>query len=346
MKVLGTLDEDLMEKVSEDTICVAVGKDEEEGKSILLWAFHNSGGRRICILHVHPPPKLIRHPLGPAKTPAKYVNEMFVTEHEERDRQNMYEILHRYDQICGKMGVQAEIRQTEMENIEEGIVTLITQYGIKWLVMGAAAEKHYSRKMIELKSEKSKYVCERAPVDCFIQFICKGCLIRTRKPRIDHIDQNGESSLTVLRSRSVHSGNNSNEAETGCSNLLRSQSVAQNHIREDRNIVKSVFNAMFRGGTKEPSISPKSRSEAEHNSTTSDHESDLLSLRSPSGSSRSTYSPKGVLDLTLSPLVRKPSTPTLEGFEFISTPFSPGSSSVVDVASSNEARSVAVCAKK
>ncbi|XP_041028688.1 U-box domain-containing protein 33-like [Juglans microcarpa x Juglans regia] len=195
--------------------------------------------------------------------------------------------------------------------------------------------------MIGIKSEKAKYVCERAPVDCFIQFICKGCLIHTRKPRIDHIDQNGESSLMVLRSRSVPSGNNSNEAEIGCSNLLRSQSVAQNHIREDRNMVKSVSNAMFRGGTKEPSISPKSRSEAEHNSTTSDHESDVLSLRSPSGSSRSTYSPEGVLDFTLSPLVLKPSTPTREGFELMSTPFTPGSSSVVDVAFFNEARSVA-----
>ncbi|XP_035547826.1 U-box domain-containing protein 33-like isoform X2 [Juglans regia] len=291
--------------ISENTICAAVGKDVEEGKSILLWAFHNSGGRKICILHVHHPPNLIRHPLGPAKTPAEYVNEALVRESQDKERVNMQEILHKYDHFCGKMGVRAERLQTETEStIEEGIVKLITQHGVRRLVMGAAAKRHYNR-----------------------------------KPRTD--TENGESSLMMLRSRSVPSGNNMNVAQTGISNMFRSQSVAQNHIREYRNIVKSVFNAMFQRGTKEPSISPKSRSEVEHNSTTSDHESDVLSLRSPSGSSPSTYSPKGVLDLTLGPLVLKPSTPMWEGFEFMSTPFSPGSSPVVDVASSNEARSVA-----
>lgn len=33
----------------------------------------------------------------------------------------------------------------ENENIEKGIVQIIVQHGIRWLVMGAAAEKHYSR---------------------------------------------------------------------------------------------------------------------------------------------------------------------------------------------------------
>lgn len=33
----------------------------------------------------------------------------------------------------------------EMENIEDGIVKMIAQHGIKWLVMGAAADKHYTK---------------------------------------------------------------------------------------------------------------------------------------------------------------------------------------------------------
>lgn len=32
-----------------------------------------------------------------------------------------------------------------MENIENGIVSLIAQHGIKLLVMGAAADKHYTK---------------------------------------------------------------------------------------------------------------------------------------------------------------------------------------------------------
>ncbi|KAG7994441.1 hypothetical protein I3843_01G057600 [Carya illinoinensis] len=231
------------------------------------------------------------------------------------------------------MGVRAEILQTETETIEEGIVKLIPQYGVRRLVMGAAAKKHYNRKTMDLKSRKARYVCERAPVYCFIQFFCKGHLIHTRKPRTDI--ENRESSLMMLRSQSIPSGNyNMNKVQTGSSNLFRSPSVAQDRMREDRNIVNSVFNGTFQGGTEELS-SPKSRSEVERNST-SDYESDVSFLRSRhSSSTSSTYSLRRVLDSTRDQLILKPSSPTLGGFEFMNTAFSPSSSSFMDVAPSN-----------
>ena len=43
----------------EDIIYVALGTNVKECKSILLWAVQNSGGKNICILHVHHPPQLI-----------------------------------------------------------------------------------------------------------------------------------------------------------------------------------------------------------------------------------------------------------------------------------------------
>ncbi|KAG7994445.1 hypothetical protein I3843_01G057800 [Carya illinoinensis] len=186
--------------------------------------------------------------------------------------------------------------------------------------MGAAAKKHYNRNMMDLKSRKARYVCERAPVYCFIQFICKGHLIHTRKPRTD--TENGESSLMMLRSQSVPSGNyNMNEAQTSSSNFFRSPYI-----------VNSVFNGTFQGGTEELS-SPNSRSEVERNST-SNNESDVSLLRSRRSSSTcSTYSPRRVIDSTRGQLILKPRTP-LEGL-FMSTAFSPSSSSVMDVASSN-----------
>ncbi|XP_042979882.1 U-box domain-containing protein 33-like isoform X4 [Carya illinoinensis] len=232
----------------------------------------------------------------------------------------MREILNKYDHFCGEMGVRAEILQTETETIEEGIVKLIAQYGVRRLVMGAAAKKHYNRNMMDLKSRKARYVCERAPVYCFIQFICKGHLIHTRKPRTD--TENGESSLMMLRSQSVPSGNyNMNEAQTSSSNFFRSPYI-----------VNSVFNGTFQGGTGELS-SPNSRSEVERNST-SNNESDVSLLRSRRSSSTcSTYSPRRVIDSTRDQLILKPRTP-LEGL-FMSTAFSPSSSSVMDVASSN-----------
>jgi hypothetical protein len=51
--------EDPMAIVIEDMIYVAVEKEVKEFKSILLWALQNSGGKRICILHVHQPAQLI-----------------------------------------------------------------------------------------------------------------------------------------------------------------------------------------------------------------------------------------------------------------------------------------------
>ena len=51
--------EDLVMEDNQDMIYVAVGMDVKECKSIILWAVQNSGGKRICILHVHQPPQLI-----------------------------------------------------------------------------------------------------------------------------------------------------------------------------------------------------------------------------------------------------------------------------------------------
>ena len=46
-------------QIIEDMIYVAVGKDVKDSKSTLLWAVHNSGGKKICILHVHQPAQMI-----------------------------------------------------------------------------------------------------------------------------------------------------------------------------------------------------------------------------------------------------------------------------------------------
>lgn len=42
-----------------DTLYVAVAKDVKDSKLNLIWAIQNSGGRRICILHVHVPAPMI-----------------------------------------------------------------------------------------------------------------------------------------------------------------------------------------------------------------------------------------------------------------------------------------------
>ena len=45
--------------VVEEKIYVAVCKDMKESKLNLVWALQNSGGKRICLVHVHQPAQMI-----------------------------------------------------------------------------------------------------------------------------------------------------------------------------------------------------------------------------------------------------------------------------------------------
>ena len=55
----GEIVEEPSEREVEDTLFVAVGKDVKESKSSLIWALQNSGGKKICLLHVHVPAQMI-----------------------------------------------------------------------------------------------------------------------------------------------------------------------------------------------------------------------------------------------------------------------------------------------
>nr|AFK41159.1 unknown [Lotus japonicus] len=47
------------QSVVNDTIYVAVAKDVKDSRLNLIWAIQNSGGKKICILHVHVPSHMI-----------------------------------------------------------------------------------------------------------------------------------------------------------------------------------------------------------------------------------------------------------------------------------------------
>lgn len=67
----GEIIEEPVTQVVEDIIYVAVGKDVKESKSTLVWALHNSGGKKICIIHVHVPAQMI--PLSKSKNIHLYI---------------------------------------------------------------------------------------------------------------------------------------------------------------------------------------------------------------------------------------------------------------------------------
>ncbi|KAJ0542171.1 putative protein kinase RLK-Pelle-RLCK-IXb family [Helianthus annuus] len=140
-----------------NTIFIAVGMNVKDGKSLIFWTLKNfSGMKKICLLYVHQPADL-------------------------DDKLSVHKILNEYSLTLSQAGVQAGKVWTEANDVETGIVEAIELHRVKWLVMGAASEKLYSKDMLEIKSNKATHVCQQAPISCQIWFVCKGHLIYTRR---------------------------------------------------------------------------------------------------------------------------------------------------------------------
>ncbi|KNA24302.1 hypothetical protein SOVF_017080 [Spinacia oleracea] len=172
-------EEQLINYYAENTVFVAVGKNLNESESVLTWAVQKfSGKKRICILHVHQPHLLT---FFDGKLSISKFKQRAVKALHESHMQKLHKLISQYVLFVSQMGVRADRMWIETESIEDGIVKMIAQHGIKWLVMGAAADKHYTKEMAVLKSQKAIFVYEQAPVSCHIWFTCKGKLICTRE---------------------------------------------------------------------------------------------------------------------------------------------------------------------
>ncbi|ESQ43938.1 hypothetical protein EUTSA_v10006399mg [Eutrema salsugineum] len=171
--------------VMEERIYVAVGRETAKNKSNLIWAIDNSDGNKICIVLVHRPAQMI--PVLGTKFDAATVDEELVRAYREKQKTKTDKILDEYLRICLQRGVQAEKLCVEMDSIEMGIVQMISEKRVRKLIMGAAADYHYSTKMEELRSKKAIFICQHASATCHIRFICKGHLIHTREARRDEV---------------------------------------------------------------------------------------------------------------------------------------------------------------
>ncbi|KAG7013243.1 U-box domain-containing protein 32, partial [Cucurbita argyrosperma subsp. argyrosperma] len=158
----------------EHTIFVAVGTDVHDSETTLIWAVQNFAGKKFCVLHVHQPAHLVvpqKNEEPSSNTPKEHVTKAF----DEPERQKPLELLNQYVFILAKLGVQARKVWTETNSVEKGIVEIISQYSIKWLVMGLDAERYNLK-----TSKKAFYVCQQAPICCHIWLVCRGRLIFSR----------------------------------------------------------------------------------------------------------------------------------------------------------------------
>ncbi|KAK8557912.1 hypothetical protein V6N13_008740 [Hibiscus sabdariffa] len=164
---------------TDDTIYVAVG-EVEESELTLLWVLHNLIPRKVCILHVHQPSKMISSMYGADENFAEIMlDERQLRGLEEVGKDMMNRIMDEYLLFCRQAGVSAIRLHIEMDDVAKGILELILRHNIKKLVMGAAADEHFSEGMW-LMSEKAQYLNENAPPSCQIWFICREHLVHTR----------------------------------------------------------------------------------------------------------------------------------------------------------------------
>uniref|UniRef100_A0A453PSC1 RING-type E3 ubiquitin transferase n=1 Tax=Aegilops tauschii subsp. strangulata TaxID=200361 RepID=A0A453PSC1_AEGTS len=158
-----------------EQVYVAVGGS----KAMVLWALHKfPKDTAFVLLHVCSQPKLI--PIMGARIPARQVQEQELTSYKKMELQRINDSLDQHLLLCAQEKVQAEKLVVESDDVAEGLVQLITEHHVTALVMGAAADKHYTKKMKALKSKKAQVVEQRADPSCKIWYICKGTLVYRR----------------------------------------------------------------------------------------------------------------------------------------------------------------------
>ncbi|XP_022735275.1 LOW QUALITY PROTEIN: U-box domain-containing protein 33-like [Durio zibethinus] len=314
MAVRREIVEESVARVIEEKIYVAVGKDVEKNKSVLLWALQHSGGKRICLIHVHEPAKMIPIAGMGTKFPASKLKEQEVKAYWEIERQEMLKILDKYVLLCRQTGVQAEKLYIEMDSVDKGILEMISENGIRMLVMGGAADKHYSKykahkKVADLKSKKAISVREHAPASCHtIWFLCKGLLIFTRKISLHvndtEVASSSASASSLPASPSLESGEYHRRSQSVIpwqTSQLKPYTSTPDSLRRVRSeaayrCVGSVSGFTSPDDSGGLSI-PQNRSDAEGSSD----ECDGLSRRSTQSSVLSSCSSSGMTDAAVVP---------------------------------------------
>ncbi|XP_006662576.1 U-box domain-containing protein 36-like [Oryza brachyantha] len=157
----------------------------EKGRSTLSWAigYFRGSGAKLVITHVHVPPQTI--PVMGVQFHVSNVSPEQVSLFRRIERERVDKLLDDYVHQCWKMKVKCEKLVIEKEDIVAGLLELITLHSITKLVIAAAADKHFSRKMDKPKSKTATEIMERADPSCQIWFVCKEQLICTRDKKVE-----------------------------------------------------------------------------------------------------------------------------------------------------------------
>ncbi|XP_009411514.2 U-box domain-containing protein 33-like [Musa acuminata AAA Group] len=210
----------------EDKVYVAVAAELEAGLTTLLWAIKNKhGAKAVVIVHVHSPTQMI--PMMGGSFLASSLSAVQVSAYRQMERDKMNKRLDEYLAVCLRLKVRAEKLVIENDDVTRGLVELIAQFGITKLVMGAAADKRYSKKMKELKSKTATGVNQQADPSCMIWFVCKGKLIYTREASLHASWAENSPSKTPNQDRRLSKpGSSTNPCEEISSHSQRSDNLS------------------------------------------------------------------------------------------------------------------------
>ncbi|CAN6284016.1 unnamed protein product [Urochloa humidicola] len=168
-----------------EKVFVALPAEFKAGQSTLSWVLNHFGGSRttVVITHVHVPPQMI--PVMGVKFHSSKLSPEQVRLFRRIEREKVNKQLDSYVHQCLKMKVKCEKLVFEKEDVVAGLVELIGMHRVTRLVISAAADRQYSRKLDKPKSRTATEIMQRADSSCKIWFICKGQLICTRDKEVD-----------------------------------------------------------------------------------------------------------------------------------------------------------------
>ncbi|KAK1677391.1 hypothetical protein QYE76_038251 [Lolium multiflorum] len=193
-------------------VYVAVGAGES--KAMVLWALHrfpsqdDATAATFVLLHVYSKPRFI--PIMGNRIPASQVQEQQLVAYKKMELQKISDILDQHLLLCAQQKVQAEKLVVESDDVAQGLVKLISEHRVTALVMGAAANEHYTKNMKDLRSKKAQAVQQRADPLCKIWYICKGTLVYRRKDiplrneaMQEDVQKSGDQQLSLDRTTSL-----------------------------------------------------------------------------------------------------------------------------------------------
>ncbi|CAL5020300.1 unnamed protein product [Urochloa decumbens] len=156
---------------------VGIGR---EWKANLQWVLANvPRSKRLVLAHLRRPPSRIN--MMGAWVPVSQLAEEEVTAFRKLEEDKIGKVLDDLLDICKSQKVNASKIIVATDDTARGLVQLVDDHGVTELVMGAASDRAYTRKMRAPRSKKALTVQRKANPSCKIWFICKGNLVCARE---------------------------------------------------------------------------------------------------------------------------------------------------------------------